>query len=74
MATVTRKGQVTLPRAVRDALGIGPGGEVEFELQADGVLLRKKAPQESFARWRGYLKTRGINATTDELMAELREP
>ena len=28
---VTEKGQVTIPKALRDALGIGAGTEVEFE-------------------------------------------
>ena len=73
MATVTRKGQVTLPREVRQALGIEAGAEVDFELRPDGVSLRRTVPRESFERWRGYLKTRGVEATTDELMTELRE-
>jgi AbrB family looped-hinge helix DNA binding protein len=30
LATVTSKGQVTLPKALRDALGIKPGSEVGF--------------------------------------------
>jgi AbrB family looped-hinge helix DNA binding protein len=29
--TVTSKGQVTIPRRVRDLLGIGPGSKVDFE-------------------------------------------
>jgi|GEM_PF-435055 AbrB family looped-hinge helix DNA binding protein len=73
MATVTRKGQVTLPRDIRRALGIEAGTEIDFELQADGALLRKRAPREAFEHWRGYLQTHGIDATTDELMAELRD-
>ena len=72
MATVTRKGQVTLPREVRQALGIEAGAEVDFELRPDGVLLRRTVPREAFERWRGYLRTRGVEATTDELMTELR--
>lgn len=73
MATVTSKGQITLPRAVREALGLGAGAEVDFELRGDGVLLRKKLSPEAFGRWRGYLATHGIQATTDELMVELRD-
>jgi AbrB family looped-hinge helix DNA binding protein len=34
MATVTSKGQVTLPRAVRDALGLQFGSEVDFEIHS----------------------------------------
>lgn len=39
---VTVKGQVTIPKKVREYLGIGPGSGVEFEVDAKGeVLLRK---------------------------------
>jgi antitoxin PrlF len=33
---VTTKGQVTIPKPVRDRLGIRPGTKVEFELAEDG--------------------------------------
>jgi AbrB family looped-hinge helix DNA binding protein len=72
MATVTRKGQVTLPRAVREALGIETGAEIDFELRDDGVLLRKKPPREALEQWRGYLTKHGVQSTTDELMEEMR--
>jgi AbrB family looped-hinge helix DNA binding protein len=36
---VTSKGQVTIPLAVRRQLGIGPGSEVEFELDERGARL-----------------------------------
>ena len=35
LATVTRKGQVTLPKAIRDLLGIQPGSRIDFEVSAD---------------------------------------
>jgi AbrB family looped-hinge helix DNA binding protein len=35
-ATVTSKGQLTLPKEVRLALGVGPGDRVEFVLMDDG--------------------------------------
>lgn len=37
-ATVSDKGQVTLPKPLRDQLGIRPGSRLEFVLGADGVL------------------------------------
>ena len=37
-ATVSDKGQVTLPKPLRDQLGIQPGSRLEFRLAADGVL------------------------------------
>ena len=35
-ATVSEKGQVTLPKHLRDQLGIRPGSRLEFRLAADG--------------------------------------
>ena len=49
-ATVTSKGQITIPKRVRDLLGIGPGSEVDFERAEDGrvvlVKIQKKIPSE----------------------------
>lgn len=71
--TMTSKGQVTVPKAVRDALGLGPGSAVAFEMDGEGrVLVRKadSAPTPSrFARLRG---TAGAGMTTDEVMALTR--
>lgn len=38
VSTVTDKGQVTLPKAIRDRLDIRPGTKLEFEVQPDGTL------------------------------------
>jgi AbrB family looped-hinge helix DNA binding protein len=37
MATVTSKGQITIPKEVRDALGVGTGDRVEFIETGKGV-------------------------------------
>jgi antitoxin PrlF len=71
--TVTRKGQVTIPKAIRDRLGIEPGSQLEFELLPDGriVLVKEGAPPPAskFASFRGYA---GPGMTTDEVMALTR--
>lgn len=38
---VTEKGPVTIPKDLRDALGIGAGTEVEFERDEDTIVVRK---------------------------------
>ncbi len=38
LSTVTDKGQVTLPKAIRDRLGIRPGTRIDFEVQPDDTL------------------------------------
>ena len=45
--SVTSKGQVTIPKRVRDALGITPGSQVEFDLAGGGAslkLVKRHAP------------------------------
>lgn len=45
--SVTSKGQVTIPKRVRQALGITPGSKVEFNIERDGArlkLIKKQAP------------------------------
>lgn len=42
LVTVNAKGQITIPKKVRDAAGIGPGDRVTFRVLAPGrILLRK---------------------------------
>jgi antitoxin PrlF len=71
--TVTAKGQVTIPKAVRDLLGIVPGSRVDFLRAADGsvVLTRvdERQPVSRFAKLRGHA---GEGLTTDEIMALTR--
>jgi antitoxin PrlF len=75
MATmVTSKGQVTIPKPVRDMLGIKPGMAVEFEVAPDGQVVLRRAdsgarPVSRFERARGM--ARG-GMTTDEIMALTR--
>lgn len=38
-ARLTRQGQITVPKAVRDALGARPGDEIEFTRQGDGFVV-----------------------------------
>lgn len=38
LATVTDKGQVTVPKELRDKMGIVPGSKLDFELTEQGVL------------------------------------
>jgi AbrB family looped-hinge helix DNA binding protein len=72
-ATVTAKGQVTIPKPVRGLLGIAPGSKVDFRRVADGsvVLVRadEKRPASRFARLRGHA---GKGLSTDAIMALTR--
>lgn len=77
MAThVTSKGQVTIPKPVRDAMGIRAGSAVEFTLDADGRAMmavagpEAPAPASRFARLRGIA---GAGMSTDEIMRLTRD-
>jgi antitoxin PrlF len=71
--TVTSKGQVTIPKPVRDHLGIVPGSEVEFRRAADGSIVIEKAdgtrPPSRFAKLVGIADT---GPSVDEIMAITR--
>ena len=40
-ATITSKGQVTLPKAVRQALGVDAGSRISFDLRGDDVIVTR---------------------------------
>lgn len=71
--TVTAKGQVTIPKPLRDLLGIGPGSRVEFRLAEDGSVVLVRAedgrPASRFARLRGHA---GAGLSTDAILALTR--
>jgi len=73
--TVTSKGQVTIPKHIRDSTDIKPGCKVFFEVNSDGdPVLRKCGPIEPSGpdRFDEVLGTADIKWRTDELMALLR--
>ena len=69
---VTIKGQVTIPKGVRDRLGIRPGDEVEFVEEDGRVALQKSVRRSPFDKWHGYLKGVAPGKSTDELIREMR--
>jgi AbrB family looped-hinge helix DNA binding protein len=74
---LTVKGQVTIPKRVRDYLGIGPGSGVEFEVDPKGDVLLRKAgrPSKSTRGRSGFAVLRGSRKTgmsTGEIMNLLR--
>lgn len=69
---VTSKGQVTIPKDVRQRLGITPGSDVEFELDERGArLIRAKASHGELIV-RGMVGRGDVLMSTDEIMALTR--
>jgi AbrB family looped-hinge helix DNA binding protein len=71
---VTEKGQVTIPKELRDALGIGAGTDVEFERRKDALVIRKaRVSSGRGTRLAERLRGRGdVEMTTDQIMALTR--
>jgi AbrB family looped-hinge helix DNA binding protein len=74
MPRLTTKGQVTIPKKTRDALGIGPGTEVEFIVRGTEAVIRKASIRDAIERWAGYLADAGETKSADEMLEELRGP
>ena len=69
-STISSKGQITVPKGVRDQLGLRTGTTVEFELTDNGVLLRKgHKGLRPVDRVRGILER---VRRTDDLIDEMR--
>lgn len=70
---VTEKGQITIPKELRDALGIGAGTEVEFERRKDTIVVRKAASNRRARRLVDDLRGRGdVELSTEQIMALTR--
>ena len=71
---VTEKGQVTIPKELRDGLGIGAGSEVDFERANDTIVIRKVSDGHGRgARLVDELRGRGdVTMSTDEITALTR--
>lgn len=71
--TVTTKGQVTIPKGVREMLGLVPGSKVRFRRTEQGDIViepaRGERPASRFEKYRGFLRG---GMTTDEIMALTR--
>jgi antitoxin PrlF len=71
VAKVTSKGQVTIPKKVRDRLGVHPGENVGFEEKEGVIVITKAVTKSPFDKWVGKLaKLEGQKS--DELVKELR--
>ncbi len=70
-ATVAERGQITLPKAVRDALGLTKGTKLKVELEGGRIVLRKDV-DDAISRLRGRFKLAEGFKSTDDAMRALR--
>jgi antitoxin PrlF len=71
VATVTSKGQVTMPKAVRDALGVAEGDQIVFRVEGNRAIL---ARTPDFLGLAGSVAVPAAkrNATWDEVVRRTR--
>lgn len=68
---VGERGQITIPKELRERFGIRPSSEVEVVEKEGRLVILKKGPKHSpILKYRGMLRHLGKN--TDEIMEELR--
>jgi len=70
-AKVTSKGQVTIPKKVREKLGVHPGEDVGFEEKNGLIYIQKTVKKSPFDKWVGRLKQLE-GQQSDDLVKELR--
>ena len=68
-ATLTSKGQVTLPKEIRDRLGLDAGSTLDFSLLPDNTITARHVTPDA-RRIRGLLKSPHAGALTVEQMDE----
>lgn len=59
---ITAKGQITLPKKVRDILHVSEGSVVVFEQEGDKMVIK---PAQSLLDYKGYLKGRAKSADAE---------
>lgn len=67
--TLAERGQIVIPKEVRDAMGLKPGAKLQIRM-ADGRLVIEKKVALDLSRWVGRAIDDGL--TTDEALSELR--
>lgn len=71
-AKITSKGQITLPREVRQALGVNPGDKIVFEQNGKEVSVRPVRSKSLFAKYRG-IGNPGIPSGRKQILRKVRE-
>jgi len=56
---INKKGQVTIPKAIRDRVGLHPGCEVEVAVRADGEVVLQRVPERPSAVRAAFERVRG---------------
>ena len=53
---VGERGQVTIPKDIRERFGLAPDTEVEFRVVRGSILLKKASKKLNLQKWKGHSK------------------
>jgi antitoxin PrlF len=70
-STVTSKGQITVPKAVRERLALQPGDRLSFVIHDDGTVT-VEAETVELTSLRGVVKSGGTHVTVDQMDAAIK--
>ena len=70
-STLTSKGQVTVPKAIRERLGLRSGDRLEFRVTEKGEVMVQPSSVD-LRDLRGTLKAEGKHATVEEMKEAVR--
>jgi antitoxin PrlF len=68
-STMTSKGQTTIPKEVRDHLKVQSGDQIDFIIQADGVVIVRPATVH-VSQLKGILHRKNMKAVSVDAMGE----
>ena len=71
IAKVASRGQISIPKEVREKMGVYPGDDVGFEEKEGMMVIRKVATKSPFDKWAGKLKHLE-GQRSDDLVKEAR--
>jgi len=71
VSQLTVKGQVTLPKDLRERFQLGPGSRVAFEAEADGIKVRPV--RKTILDWAGTLKSPEPGLSEDEILRRVKK-
>jgi AbrB family looped-hinge helix DNA binding protein len=72
---IGERGQVTIPKEIRDQFGLGPETEVEFRVVNNSIILKKSPKKLDLAKWKGRCADsfRKLNySSVDEFIEDIR--
>jgi antitoxin PrlF len=68
---ITSKGQITVPKAVRETLALKPGDRMSFIIHDDGTVT-VEAETIDLPSLRGVLKSNGRHVTVEQMNEDVR--